>query len=324
MLKECIEQVGFTAAKLKSPQLVWLDETTYQKVIDDKEVIDLEHDFLEQYAFSTETELVNASLLLAQEKTFTAERYGGEGIGANGGGARCGNFGNIQVKGIGANPLASNKSDRLHRYGGLNLHDAVYECIYSTILNNVLPLGCVSCMGIVLTGDNTAYPPYEGVETTKGALLVREVAARPAHFLPAPHFTPQDKDKIYNDIYRLRKVNKLLAKTFNTQNDLILFFGKFLQNCANQFAFAKVFRIYHGTITPSNIAIDGRWLDLTTSSFIESNKNYYFTNFNPSFLDEHLSPNNIIIDLLYQCGKFNLVDLHSDILTKYYNEQYQA
>lgn len=324
MLKDCIEQVEFLATKLKHPQLVWLDKTVYEELSVDNEINNVETRFLDDYAFSTETELVTTELLAEQKKTFTAERYGGSGIGTNGGGARCGNIGNIQVKGIGANPLASSKSDLLHRYGGLNLHDAVYECISSTVLNNVLPLGCVNCFGIVLTGQNTAYPPYEGVETTKGALLMREVTARPAHFLPAPHFEPNDKQNIYNDMYRLRKSNKLLAQSFNSQNDLILYFGKFLQNCANQFAFAKVFRIYHGTITPSNIAIDGRWLDLTTSSFIESDKNYYFTPHNPPFFDEHTTPGTIIKEVLYQCGKFNLVDFNVEILTQYYEEQYQA
>lgn len=324
MLIDCIEQVEFSAAKLKQPKLVWLDKALYQALSNNKEAGDLENDCLEQYAFSTETILLNAELLEKQKKVFTAERYGGPGIGSNGGGARCGNNGNIQVKGIGANMLASKKSDQLHRYGGLNLHDAVLECIYSTILNNVLPLGCVSCLGIVLTGDNTAYQPGELVATTKGALLMREVATRPAHFLPAPHFEPEDKDQIFNDIYRLRKTNKLLAKKFTSHNDLILFFGKFLQNCANQFAFAKVFRIFHGCITASNIAIDGRWLDLTTSSFIESNKNYYINQQNLPFLDEHLSASHIINDLLYQCGKFNLVDLNSEVLTQYYEEQYHA
>jgi len=55
----------------------------------------------------------NNAPLLADEKVFYAERYGGDAISRHGGGARCGFDGHWQVKGIGANALVGRGSKQV-------------------------------------------------------------------------------------------------------------------------------------------------------------------------------------------------------------------
>jgi hypothetical protein len=69
----------------------------------------------------------------------TVERYGGTGIGANGGGARCINYeaGDptsapdgtrrmFQAMGTGQNPVVGQHDDREHSYGGLDALKAIF------------------------------------------------------------------------------------------------------------------------------------------------------------------------------------------------------
>lgn len=78
--------------------------------------------------------------LLADEKLFYAERYGGGAISRNGGGARCGFDGRWQVKGIGANALVGRGSKQVD--GELTLTGAVLEALWG----NLMP----SCFHMVL------------------------------------------------------------------------------------------------------------------------------------------------------------------------------
>jgi len=320
--------VPFTAFALKEQQLVWLDEKAYQKYSSHHNIADIEKHFKDDFSFSTASELMAESRLSKNEKKFLAERYGGRGIGVNGGAARCGNFGQLQVKGIGPTPLVGESTNKWYSNGGLSLIDAVYEAVFASILNEILPLGAVNCVGIICTGDDTAYPSHHKSKTGlgRGALLVREVAARPGHFFPITDFKikQQYKHRLNSEQHRIRQVNKTLAQQFSSPNDFILYLGSFLQNSANQFAFAKAFRLCHGAITPSNIAFDGRWLDLTTASFLDGGKNYILNFPNEAFFTEHNAPLQIINELLYHNGKYNFTELNAAPLVNYYNEQYDA
>lgn len=257
-----------------------------------------------------------------------ADRYGGYGLGPNGGGARTGIIDGYQVKGIGQNPLVGYSDAEWHSYGGQSLIDAVLETINSEVFGYILPIGAVKCHAIILTGNDTAYMPTGdwGSETGPGALLVRDLCARPAHFLRAATFRVQEKfeNTLLNDVERTRRVNIQLHSIFGGHLQVIEFLGSFLSNCANQFAFARVFRIYHGVLSPSNISFDGRWLDLTNISFVDGGVNYREGQELTSFYDEAEIVLRIIDEFVYTYTKYNRTEFNIKPLVDYYREEIDA
>ncbi|WP_440905889.1 hypothetical protein ACMZOO_06465 [Catenovulum sp. SX2] len=310
-----IETVDFGAQPYTGTTLIWSDQTLNSK-----------------YSAKQLTEMfswrVADNPLDFSKGKMAAEFYGGNGTGSNGGGVRCGNIHGYQVKGTGQNILVGAEEDLWHSYGGLSAIDAIYEAIYSQVLNDVLPIGTVGVHAVLLTEPQGAYE-LSAVETKKGwgALMVRELCERPAHFLGSPRFTPREeyKKQVIGNIHRLRKVNRKLYQQFNSKNDFIRSFGRFLSNCANQFAFAQTCRVMHGSITPSNLALDGRWLDLTNSNFIKTNENSagFLVGLN-SFYEEPNAVEGVVTDFIYTVMKYNKTNLSAAPLLEYFNDQYEA
>lgn len=119
--------------------------------------------------------------------TAVGERYGGAGVGSNGGGVRCGIFESLQIKGIGRNPLAGVSTDYWHKHGAASLQDCVKEAIWSEVLDAALPYGAVRSLAIIdtrQTFDAEIEETKEIVQVPRG-LLIREPALRPAHFMRA-------------------------------------------------------------------------------------------------------------------------------------------
>src|SRR5690606_31109938 len=114
-----------------------------------------------------------------------AERYGGFGLGTNGGGARVANINDAQIKGIGANALAGQGAPKSHSYGGLDIQSAVKEIIYSRLLNKISPIGAQAIQGLILLDEVSAL--HNG-KKAPSVLMVREPVARPGHFLPCANF----------------------------------------------------------------------------------------------------------------------------------------
>ena len=253
-----------------------------------------------------------------------AERYGGIGVGNNGGGVRCGNVGRYQIKGVGQNPLAGGTSNLLHTYGGLSAVDALYETIYANVLQNVLPLGVARIHGVILTGPTAAFNIGRAEERAWGALMVRDTALRPAHFLRAASYTPPDAlaHPMYSDVGRVRMVNRGLLQTCGSVNAVIQFLGGFLMRSANQFAFARVARIMHASVSPSNMCYDGRWIDLTLTQFVPSDQNTAgFTPAIPSFYEESTAPLAVLRQSIDTFNKYNGTTLQFAPLANYYLKQ---
>lgn len=251
-----------------------------------------------------------------------AERYGGIGIGENGGGVRCGNLGEYQIKGVGQNPLVGPGRKKWHSYGGLNARDAIYETIYAHVLNHVLPLGAARVYGVILTTPDGAYLDYEFVRGW-GALLVREICLRPGHFIRAAAYTPR-RDvgiRIGRDAHRVRDINRALLKHVKSRQQFVVLLGKLLQNYANQFAFARLARLTHGGVCPSNLCMDGRWIDLTNTTFIGGGQN---VGGRPPFYEEPLAVLPILKEFADTFAKYNELDLNIAPLVNYYTEQFDA
>lgn len=261
---------------------------------------------------------------LAKRISFTGERYGGIGIGTNGGGARCGNYNGFQYKGIGCNLLASNATKKSHANGTLTLLDGITEVIYSQVLSQLLPMGVVQSIGLLFVGNDSAYCEYSGTgtrKTTAGAILIRETCIRPAHFFPIPHYQPNEQDVDFNDSVRLKDIHKIFANQFSGYDNFANYIGELLSRHASQFAFARIARIAHGAVSPSNIALDGRWLDLNTVNFLPVGFNHATSDRQIPFYQEAQSVNDIFQELIHTFCKYNKLNLSKEKLCEFYKKQ---
>lgn len=246
---------------------------------------------------------------LHDHKSLFAERYGGRNISANGGGVRCGNVQDVQVKGIGKNILAGTTSDYSHTHGGMLLDDALGEIVYTNLLRTLMPCGVAKIYGLLTTPIPTSsYIPFSGVPEFKtGALMLREAALRPAHLMACQDFQPseQAKRRLLSEGQRLRGVYKQLAQQEQHNTHLIQrVIERFIVQSAKQFAFAKIMRVLHGSCTPSNICLDGRWLDLGTASTLPISGDYLLASCQLPFFSEHFVIREVVDDLLYHIQKY--------------------
>jgi hypothetical protein len=262
---------------------------------------------------------------------FSYEQYGGEGVGTNGGGARIGSFKNYQFKGIGVTPVVGETNNLYNSNGMYPLYEAVVESVCSQVYQHILPLGTVRYHAILDNGvSDHFYTAEEPDKKQMGdmplAIGVREIARRPAHYLRAGHYKPHPKYRLQvpSDVYRTRKINQSLRTELGGDNAYIQHIGRFLAGCANQFAFAKLFRISHGAVTPSNLSMDGCWLDLTNTTFVPGGDNYYAGNPDMLFLEEPGKIARFVEEMLYTYGKYNEVELNIAPLLQYYFEQFDA
>ncbi|QEI12066.1 hypothetical protein [Cellvibrio japonicus] len=317
--------VDFNCSKVTSAQVLWINKNS----ITDK--FDKEFDeklFLDQFGYAVVGNRYYDEIVfdISNKKYLQAERYGGLGVGINAGGARCGNLNGVQIKGVGKNILAGESNDEWYSYGGLNLVDAIYEAIYSTLLNRIMPLGTVAIHGVILLGEKTAMLPgldHLPIDQRRGygALLVRDICIRPAHFLKASSSRISIPNDIISEEARVRRVNRNFYKTFTSVSGYIKSMGQLLFNYANQFAFSRMARLSHGSISPSNISIDGRWLDLTNTTFLGGGHNIGGKS---SFYSEPDEVIDFFCEMVYTFSKYNKLKLNVNILTNYFFEQFDS
>jgi hypothetical protein len=250
-----------------------------------------------------------------ETKVYRGERYGGEGIGGNGGGVRCGFDGSVQVKGIGSNPLAGTTTEYWHMHGGASLQEAVREAVWGEVCHAVLPHGAARVKAIVITGTRVPVESVEGGRSAPRALIVRDPALRPAHFMRSIFFAPNDEVRLGqpSDLQRTRAAVGCLPVAFGgifeRQPDappgelvsagLVEMAGRF----AKQMAAAHAKRIMHGTLAPSNICLDGRWIDFGTITTL-SDYGRVITHEQPDLWLQQMSLGNVLAELHFYCEKF--------------------
>ncbi|WP_086933432.1 hypothetical protein [Agarilytica rhodophyticola] len=318
--------VAFNTSLIKNTKTVWIDKKQISKLnpslANDKE-------FLENFSFGIPSDFISADLFDNKyKKKLYADRYGSD-LGGNGGSARCGYLDNFHLKGVGKTPL-SGAEDTWHSYGGFSLVEAMCEIIYSKIFEKIMPRGVVSCFGIIFTGEKTALrPTFEGERNNirgKGCILVRSSSIRPAHLIPNQSYTAQRDDYLwlFKDTYRVRTINQKINLLLGGRKNYIKFIGNFLSSCADQFSFSFINRIYHGAINASNIEISGKWLDLTTATFVSHSFNYQNRENMYAFNDERDAILHIAGEVLHQYDKYNNLFSNKSILECYYMSQYKA
>lgn len=328
--------VPFKVMKLKKPEGVWIQSDAFPTELEqyfDKNILN-QKSRLEQMAsiwgyVTPDSETFNFNNISINEgfEVAFAESYGGRLIGKNGGGGRVGIVNGLQLKGIGKTPLVGKNTDIQHSYGALILDQALTETLYSYLMEYILPFGCTKIYGIISTGvkiqfNNENMNRWRGNANT--ALLLREACLRPAHFLPAEFFEPkQNYTNLIDDKQRVRCLFKEVAamKRGNVLFEQMIF--KFLYRSAAQFASARLNRFTHGTLSPSNISMDGRWLDLMSTSNLPTGRNYKTGPNSPAFLSEHLIPLEITMELVYLYNKYNKKNVSELQFSDYYDQQWE-
>ena len=313
----------FECYKVHNPKVIWADHSL---IVDDnaESVVSYYRNLIQEHAYVIKDTPSFAEIKLdpSDTKAFTAERYGGWGIGKNGGGGRCGNSGKYQLKGIGANFMVGEHDDQIHKYGGLDAPLAIIEIINTYLLTALLPLGAVKIRGLILIGEESAIY-HHPANRCWGVIMLRDNCMRPAHFMRAPLFEPRSKysSRLSCDVARIRRLNKVLLKSFKDPNEFVRYLGTFLASCADQFGFARAARIMHGTLSPSNITMGGQWLDLPLATLLVGGINQSLSS---DFYTEHAAPVDYAFELLHGFSKYNGLQLNPAPLANYYAEQFDA
>lgn len=296
--------VPFPVSRVRDTRLLWLnvDALRARKPFARDTQQEVPAHFLEEFSYAMTSTPCFSELPFdeCKQRTLYAERYGGDGLGTNAGGSRVGLWhGHFQLKGIGANPLLGNGESPSHSYGGLDLHTAVNEIIGTEIARSVLPLGAVPMYGLIYLGCNRALSFTRN--DCPSVILVREATSRPAHFMRgADLFEDPLRDR--DDVRRTRAVLDELGGMLSArQRDVSTLLRNFLTACARQFSMARATRLAHHTLSASNIAFDGRWLDLPMSGFVPAGRNWTQAS---SFYDEAFAPLEWVDELAHVLRKY--------------------
>jgi hypothetical protein len=319
----------FEALRLKEPVFTW----TNSRLSTDLD--------LREFAYARPVGDDEAAFL-EQGKTFAADRYGGWGVARNGGAARCGNIGPVQVKGICRTPLAGGATPHWHSYGGATLIEVIRDALWGEICHLALPYGGVRAYGIIETGTllPVRYPRPDGPEKTRRGLLVRQAALRPAHFMRAIDFARADQvaQGLPPDAERCRaaiaEFGTIICAAYGwygpADADLVnAGLREMLRRFAVQSASAFSRRIMHGAFSPSNLCVDGRWVDFATITSLSDYGRFILARGMPDQFEQHQPVKGMVRDLVYYLRKFSEPQWSSHIisavdLNAFFDQTYQA
>ncbi|MGL4428361.1 MAG: protein adenylyltransferase SelO family protein [Silvania sp.] len=298
--------VPFKVMKLNAPELVWVNPEMH------KMAGLTEDELLSNYAYVTHDYISQSGLNEQDWKIFLADRYGSRYEACNGGSARCGIFNNWQVKGIGRNPLIAINIDKDHSHGKLCLTKAISEAVWGEICHRELPYGAIRTLAIIKTGAwiEASYG-RPGNHVQPCALAIREIAIRPAHFERATFFWPENKyiQLRNDDALRVQlAVERLHHFLPGGEKGLVKGLTNFVKRMACQIAVSRIKGIPHGSLTSSNISIDGRFLDFGTLSSVSDFDNYLLAAGQGGVWDDH----HLIAEWLRHLGFF---------INKYHSEK---
>lgn len=323
--------VEFTAKKLANPKLKWAGPCLSVA----------EKSSWREFAYCIPMPSECKNVYRAKQRELLAERYGGWGVGVNGGGVRCGLYGSMQIKGVGKNPLAGHPQDFWHTYGGAALEEGIQEAIWGEVCDIALPFGATRVKAIITTGSTVPYRNFTGEKVAQRVLILRDFTLRPAHYMRSIFYgTSLSEEGIYpcdaartsqaiNSMYPIPHTSPTTVEDerhrANRINDLL---SEMCRRFSFQFAAARAKRIMHGTITPSNIGIDGRWIDFGTISTVSDyGKIKFGTNLSPDMSAEYKSINQWLDELIFYICKYSTKStaerlITSNELVKNYEVQY--
>jgi hypothetical protein len=198
-----------------------------------------------------------------------ADRYGGIGIGYNGGSGRAAVINGYHVKGIGRTPLVSALTDEAHASGGAYLEECIREAIFSELVAAEFPGGTVPILAVIDTGEVQLWNTDAGVLPERRCLLVRPAFLRPAHFERAPGYISGYSKEGHRDTRRVRGAFDTARRLWGREA-LHASYKAFWLTWAEQLAYAFIHRLPHGGDNTSNIALDGKLLDFGAMTAVPS------------------------------------------------------
>lgn len=254
--------------RLAQPQVLWLNE---RAIREDPAFASLGRD---PWTYSQHL-LHRCAFILTECDESTADaigyadRYGGAGIGHNGGSGRNVCVNGYLVKGVGRTPLVSARTPESHASGGAYLEECVRETVFSEIVAAEFPHGGVPTLAIIDTGLMQVWQTAEGPKPERRTLLVRPPFLRPAHFERAITFLSGRQLEGAADHGRLLAMFRGAAAALG-RDGLRGMFEALWVRWAHQLAYAFVHRLPHGSNTSSNIALDGRLVDFGAMTAVPS------------------------------------------------------
>ena len=191
--------------------------------------------------------------------TVYADRYGGDGVGTNGGSGRAATRGELQIKGIGPTPLVDDLAPSDHRHGSLFLNEALREAVWGELNHHELPHGATRIIAVIDLGSFITLA--DGRKMRRG-LLVRRFPVRPAHFV-----TNANARLTVTQIRAIqRRLRPLLEQ--DASGELAQTLMAFASRLSRQHATMWTRRIPHGALSCSNVELSGRVLDCETQSAV--------------------------------------------------------
>lgn len=198
-----------------------------------------------------------------------ADRYGGSGIGLNGGSGRAAVVNGYLVKGVGRTPLVSSLTDESHASGGAYLEESIRETIFAEIVRAEFPCSAIPVLAIIDTGLIQIFEESAGPKMERRTLLIRPSFIRPAHFERATAYFSGNPKEGQQDTLRVSQFFTQAIATFG-QQELTRQYKSLWLNWAQQLAYSFVHRLPHGSNTISNICLDGKLLDFGAMSAVPS------------------------------------------------------
>jgi hypothetical protein len=324
----------FKAWKLRGCEISWINSDLVNEL--GISMAQAEKEILVNYAYVSEDYTESKRLKLSDSKTFLADRYGSRYEACNGGSARCGSNGNYQIKGIGRNPLVAGNIDYNHSHGKMCLSEAINEAVWGEVCHQHLPLGAIRTLAIIKTNVMVKSSYGKGdLILQPCALAIRQVSVRPAHFERAVFFWPQPEFKALrdNDYLRVQHTISYIDRAFNVTAEDKARFGShtlkcallcFAERIARQIGVSRIKGIPHGSLTSSNISLDGRFLDFGTISAVPDFANYVLAGGQGGVWDDHLLIAQWIRHLSFFLNKYStekLTDVMlNEVVTFFLNE----
>lgn len=269
--------VSFKAKRLAHARVVWLNFPLLKEMGIEVPAEGLTREFenavLDAFAYMVPQGQDPAEFYTELFKTFYADRYGGTGIGVNWGSARAGIAGEIQIKGIGQTPLLGDGQQFDHAHGGASFEESIREALMGEVAHATLPYGANRVIAILDTGTFTHWK--DGGKEPR-ALIIRQDAVRPAHFMNAQFGAGAAMAR--TDPSRVLAAEKFLDRAaprpehFSAEaweglrpgQKFKLGYFEFARRLAVQYATATAESFYHGGTSPSNVEISGRFIDYGT------------------------------------------------------------
>lgn len=284
--------VLFDTYKLKDTEVVWINKNLVQEYGIELDEDAIKHKLIENFSYVSKGYAKKTKTVTNDKKAFMADQYGSRHEICNGGSARCGLNGHFQIKGIGRNPLVAANMSESHSHGKLFIDEAISEAIWGEICHKHLPYGSVRTLAIIKTNVKHKFGYLDDAPNKHCALAIREVSVRPAHFERCTFFWPEESYSYLrdNDANRVRKAapyfsNLMLGENHTTALGDAL--NTMIDRLACQIAASRVKGIPHGSLTSSNISVDGRFLDFGTITAVPDFGNYVLANGVGAVWDDH-------------------------------------